>query len=142
MEPIFSYLAQDYRNHPTAAKARALYQNFCAAGAPARLRGCKALPPHNLRIERMMAPLLAAEEPPLPDPRLFDFIVADLARPDDDGPLTTLARTFDPARSAYENLPDGKMTAGQRSFVEKVWRPLVRPALVEVGFWRIGSIGG
>jgi hypothetical protein len=34
------------------------------------------------------------------------------------------------------------MTAGQKAFVENVWRPRVRPALVAAGFWRVATIGG
>jgi hypothetical protein len=40
-----------------------------------------------------------------------------------------------------ENLPGGRLSAGQRAFVETVWRPRVRPQLVAAGFWRAANLG-
>ncbi len=56
--------------------------------------------------------------------------------------IRRIRETYDPALEPVENLPGGKMTAGQRMFVERVWRPKLRPHLVQAGFLRVASIGG
>jgi hypothetical protein len=76
-----------------------------------------------------------------PGRELFDVVVAFL-RAEADGVLQRVARTFDPTLSPAENLPGGKMSQAQRTFVDNVWRPRVRPALVAAGFWRVGTVGG
>src|SRR5262245_55226262 len=85
--PVFVYLARDYRNNPTAPRALALYDVFCAPDAPARVRAGAALPPYDLRLvaalrpvrERWLAsraPAPSEDEPapaaPLPPPYLFE----------------------------------------------------------------------
>lgn len=57
------------------------------------------------------------------------------------GPLAVLAASYDPSRGPIGNLPGGRMTPGQRGFVDAVWLRRVRPALVAAGFWRVGTIG-
>ena len=156
LEPVFALLVREYRAAPTAARALALYDLFCAPGAPARIRADAALPPYDLRLPRAIAPLRAAlaqqarprpeEEgpgpaPPRPANYLFDQVVEWL-RQRPDGPLQAVGRDFDPDRPPLENLPGGRMSAGQRAFVENVWRPRVRPALVAAGFWQVAALGG
>lgn len=51
-----------------------------------------------------------------------------------------LASRYDPELEPEMNLPGGKLNAGQRYFVDKVWRPLARPRLVAAGFWQIATI--
>jgi hypothetical protein len=78
--------------------------------------------------------------PPSPVIYLFDKVVAHL-RDDLDGSLHKTVRAFDPAREPEENLPDGRLDASQRAFLEHVWRPRVRPHLVAAGFRRAANVG-
>jgi hypothetical protein len=165
MAPLFIFLAREYRFSPTVSGALALYDNFCAAGAPARIKADAVLSPRDGRLDQLITRLRqgkrifekAAEEarlacgpdstagkrhiPPSPSPviYLFDRVVEHLR--DDEGPLRTAARAFDPTREPMENLPGGKLTAGQRAFLEGVWRPWVRPQLMAAGFWRAANLG-
>jgi hypothetical protein len=68
---------------------------------------------------------------------LFDRIAEDLIT-DREGRIAAIARNYDPALDLAHNLP--RRTAGQRHFVENVWKPLVRPHLVAAGFWRVQTI--
>lgn len=153
-EPVFALLVREYRAAPTAARALALYDLFCAPGAPARIRAESALPPYDLRLPRGLDPLRQPPPPPAPEDEgarrtvppgppayLFDYVVALLRQAPDDR-LGAAGRQFDPGRTPLENLPGGRLSAGQRAFVENVWRPRVRPALVAAGFWRVATIGG
>ncbi|MCA9131853.1 MAG: hypothetical protein KDA45_01805 [Planctomycetales bacterium] len=88
---------------------------------------------------------LEAEEPPRPPPPvlppryLFDAVVEQLTA----GPETVVARVaqhYDPSLTPHENLPGGKLQAGQRAFVENIWLPIVRPHLVAAGFWRVATV--
>jgi hypothetical protein len=155
VEPVFALLAREYRMAPTAARALTLYDLFCAPDAPARIRAPAALPPYDLRLPRAVEPLRLPPPPPPADADegvgttvpigppnyLFDFVVAQLRQGPSD-PLQGAGHKFDPARTPLENLPGGRQTAGQRAFVENVWRPRVRPALAAAGFWRVATIGG
>ena len=154
MEPLFAFLVHEYRRQPTPAAAVGLYEVFCMVGAPARIRAEAALPPRDLRLVRSIEPLRQATGTPSPEateveqPRLvnpsktvFDYLLDHFAAAAD-SPLAAAAQEFDPSRTPLENLPGGKMTAGQRAFVDNVWRPVVRPRLVAAGFWRVGAIGG
>lgn len=58
-----------------------------------------------------------------------------------ESPLLAVAATYNPSRGPIENLPGGKMTAAQRTFVNAVWLKRVRPTLVAGGFWRVATIG-
>ncbi len=51
-----------------------------------------------------------------------------------------IKRRYRPRRKPLENLPGGKMTVGQRHFVEKIWGPVIRPRLVAAGFWRVATV--
>ena len=148
MEPVFIYLTNEYRMRPSNDAALALYDVFCAPGAPARINALPALPPRNLQLSaaidsiRMQCRKLATENKALttPSPRyLFDFVVESVTK-DTRGSVARLQRRYDPSRSAIENLPGGRMTPGQSAFVERIWKPIVRPQLVISGFWRIETI--
>jgi hypothetical protein len=152
-EPLFAFLVRDYAAAPTAAKAVALYDVFCDPGAEARLGCVAALPPRELRLAQLIAPLRQAlqnvhktpadaDNPtfvPLPPRHLFDELLRHVRDMDT---LKRLADEYDPSRTPQENLPGGKMNAGQRFFVERVWRPRLRPRLVAAGFWRLATVAG
>ena len=149
---LFIFLVQEYRQHPTTPKAVAIYDVFCAPAAPARLSTMEILPPINLQIEAALRPLRlnlaqvnaahasAAVAPPwiLPPKFLFDTIDRHLRQKSP--ALRVIQRRYRPERTPLANLPGGKMNAGQRHFVEKIWEPKLRPWLVAAGFRRMGSI--
>jgi hypothetical protein len=56
------------------------------------------------------------------------------------GALRAVGELYDPSLTPHENLPGGRMTPGQKAFVERVWVPRVRPRLVAAGFRRIADI--
>ena len=154
MEPVFVFLTQEYRLRPTHVAALALYDVFCAPGAPARINVGDPLPPRNLTlvaairaIRQQWDYLQGAGEPreeagvsiTTPYRNLFDSIARSV-QGDPEGPFAQVELRFDPQLSPQENLPGGKMNAGQRHFVEKIWQPIVRPRLVAAGFWHIANI--
>jgi hypothetical protein len=159
-DPVFVFLAREYRARPTAAGALALYDVFCAPGAPCRLRAGDHLPPRNPSLAAAVAPIRAAvdraraprpepaegEEPadppwvPLPPNSLFAAL-ADAVAADPDGPAAAVAREFDPALGPAGSLPGGAPTPGQRAFAERAWLRGARPVLVAAGFWRVATIG-
>lgn len=153
LEPVFVFLVSDYRTGPTALKAVALYEVFCAPDSKARLKAPRALPPLDLRLQTSLHPLQQwwqqrqaapptlpeLTPPPLPAKHLFDSVVHELEASADSS-LRTVSESYDPTRTPIENLPGGKMTSGQRYFVEKVWEPALRPQLVRAGFWRLATI--
>lgn len=154
MEPLFVFSVQEYRLRPTHLAALALYDVFCAAGAPARIRAPKVLPPYDLRIHaaiqvirtqwaRLQSPGGEDEASTVPittpHKNLFEP-VAEALRGDPQGGYRALARRYDPTRSPHENLPGGRMSASQRYFLEKIWQPVARPRLVAAGFWQLASI--
>ena len=153
-EPVFLFLAKEYRLRPTHQSALALYDVFCAPGAAARVRSPAALPPRDLylsvatgSIRKQWVALHSPEQledgvrisTTVPHRDLFDRLTAALEQ-DPDGPLARVARQYDPDRTPHQNLPGGKMNAAQKHFVEKVWRPIARPMLVAAGFWQIATI--
>ena len=154
MEPVFVFLVQEYRLRPGHAAALALFDVFCARHAPARLRAHELLPPRELRVEAAVARIreqwtqMHLPEPPDEDSaisittplrNLFDAIVRGVQQ-DASGRLARLASNYDPLLTPEENLPGGKLTAGQRYFVEKVWQPVVKPGLAAGGFRAIANI--
>jgi hypothetical protein len=154
MDPVFLCLVREYRLHPTAAKALAIYEVFCAPTALARISVAHALPPGNRRIESAVAVLRqqtrAADAtleqprelrilPPLPPRYLFDFLVESLEHHAGSS-LRKVRRKYNPRLSPIKNLPGGRMNAGQRMFVEKIWEPTLRPQLVSAGFWRVATV--
>ena len=68
-----------------------------------------------------------------PSRNLFDAIVRGVLQ-DAQGRLARMSSTYDPALTPEENLPGGKMSEGQRQFVENVWHPILKPQLVARGF--------
>ena len=155
MDPVFVFLVREYRCHPTALKALAIYDGFCAPDAPARLSVRRALPPMDLRLQAALRPLkqwweqrqaappsLPETAPPLflPATHLFDFVVRELETSADSS-LRIVGEQYDPTRTPFENLPGGRMTAGQRHFVEYVWEPALRPRLAAAGFRQVATVG-
>jgi len=156
LEPVFGYLVSDYRTQATARRALALYDVFCAVGAPARMHADSALPPRNhgllQDLQRIRADVLQVEsyhatqpEHPravaIPPKYLFDRVCAVVDSPEHEA-VRRIQERYDPALEPSENLPGGKLTASQRHFVDFVWRPQIRPYLVQAGFPRIATIGG
>ncbi len=166
LAPVFVALARDYRFSPTVPGALALHANFCALGAPARIKADAVLAPGDAQLEQLAGRLvlqkqayeaafakiaegadeIAPSQPPRRMPAspspvifLFDKVVAHL-RSDLEGSLHKAARAFDPAREPEENLPGGRLNADQRAFLEDVWRPHVRPQLVAAGFRRAANV--
>jgi hypothetical protein len=157
MEPVFLFAAGEYRLRPTHTGALALFEVFCDPRSQARLSAYDLLPPRELALaseiarirERwtaMQAPPPATDDeaartvPAGPGRGLFDTLVRGV-RADAHGKLAALSAAYDPALSPAENLPGGKMTASQRSFVDNVWQPFARPRLAAAGFWQIAAIG-
>jgi len=149
---LFIFLVREYRAHPTTPKAVALFDIFCAPQAPVRLGVSEILPPFNLQIEATIRPLRlnlaqvqaaqagATVASPLILPPRFLFDTIDLHLRKKSSGLRTVKRRYRSSRSPLENLPGGRMNAGQKYFVEKVWEPNLRPRLVAAGFRRMGSI--
>lgn len=160
MDAMFLFLVAEFQLHPTTAKALALYELFCASGAPARIALPRLLPPGDVRLTQALAPYVRdtrqldelreqpadaerSEIPPslmLSPPKfLFDSLaIALLASAD--SPLDRLGRTYDPELTPSENLPGGKMTARQKFFVDFIWTPRIRPRLVAAGFRSIANV--
>ena len=63
MDPLFCFLASDYRMLPTATKAVALYDVFCSPTTPARISAQRLLPPYDGRIVREID--LLRPQPPI-----------------------------------------------------------------------------
>ena len=151
-DPVFVFLAHEYRMHPTAVGVVALFDMFCAADAPARISSHDVLPRKDLRLQQAIAPYrqylesqhammteLKADvpnqlvRPPAPANYLFDFVVQELTQ-GPNGALMKIGQQYDPTLSPHENLSGGTMSGKQRAFVEQVWQPRVRPQLVRAGF--------
>lgn len=155
MDPVFAFLVAEFRTMPTSPKALAIFDLFCAVGAPARLSVESVLPPRDFRLERAIAPIrnppmrmdeddagapLLTPAPMTPGKYLFDIAV-DALQHDAEGPWARIERTFEPEFGPHGNLPGGQLTASQRRFVERVWKPQLRPYLEAAGFRRVGNIG-
>jgi hypothetical protein len=156
LEILFGYLATEYRNQPTAHRAVALYDVFCAHRAPGRIHAPAVLPPHDLSlthaIERIREHLREVElhnaeqpETPMsfwnPGRHLFDTVSAAVRNPEHPV-VRAVCDDYDPALNPVENLAGGRRSASQRMFIEREWRPRLRPFLVQYGFPRLASIGG
>ena len=156
MEPLFVFLAGEYRLRATHAGALALYDVFCAGDAPARLPAYELLPPRELalaaEIARVRDRWLAAQAPRAPDEEeesrsvaawpsraLFDALVNGV-RADTHKRLAAITASYDPQLTPHENLPGGTLSASQRQFVDRVWTPIVRPRLSAAGFWQVSTI--
>lgn len=77
---------------------------------------------------------------PLPPRYLFDSIATQLAVAES-SKVKALEKYYDPKLTPKENLPGGELSAGQRSFVDNVWSPRIRPYLVSAGFWKLATVG-
>lgn len=160
MDALFLFLVAEFQLHPTTAKALALYDLFCASGAPARIALPRLLPPADVRLAQALAPYVRdtrkldelraqpadaerSEIPPglmlTPPKFLFDSLATALLA-SSDSPLDRLGRSYDPELTPLENLPGGKMTARQKFFVDFVWTPRIRPRLVAGGFRSIANV--
>ena len=157
MEPLFLFLASEYRLRPTHKSALALFDVFCATQSRARLAAYELLPPRELGLSAEIAQIrgrwTALQSPPpeeedesprsvapWPSRVLFDKLVQGL-RSDASGRLAAVSTGYDPQLTPQENLPGGKMSAIQRQFVDQVWLPFARPRLVDAGYWQISAIG-
>lgn len=158
MELLMHFLVGEYRFHPRVKASVALYDAFCAPGALARIAMAEIVPARTLRlaagIEALRARLREFENaatvaepgqnfpgpsPPAADRALFDGLMKSMWA-DPDGALRRAERDYDPSLTPEANLPGGRMTPAQRIFVNDVWRPRVRPLLVDAGFWQLSSI--
>lgn len=155
MDPVFLFLVTEYQTRPTADRALALFDMFCAPGAPGRIKADQVLPPQDYRIGKAIDEIRAnirqveeynaqAPEFPksvnIPPKYLFDFILGHL-QGQADGTLEKISRSYDPELRPVDNLPGGRMTSGQRMFVDRTWQPIIRPRLVAAGFRRIANVG-
>jgi len=143
LDPLFLFLAQEYRINPTIPKAVALFHTFCAPVAPAKV----SIEPDHDRMQHLMRPITvtwtrmqaalvfgpgnAAPAMP-PPPSLFDAIVEKIMR----------AGVIGKLKGAYQARHDvsEENNRVQQHFVEKIWRPIIRPHLVAAGFWRISEL--
>jgi hypothetical protein len=154
MEPVFVFLAGEYRLRPTHAGALALYDLFCAADAPTRIQTPGALPPRSMRLVsaihsiREHGPQAQLPQPSeglvhisstIPSRCLFDPIVDSLLQ-DPNGRLAQVSSEFDLEITPKQQPPGGKMSPSQRHFLEAVWLPIARPRLVGAGYWQIANI--
>ena len=149
---LFVFLVQEYRQHPTTPKALALYDIFCAPHGAARVSALEMLSPNVLHLENAVRPLRlnfaqvqeavakAVAAPPLILPPKFLFDALDLHLRKKSPALRSVKRRYRPDRTPLENLPRGRMNAGQRFFVERVWEPSLRPQLIAAGFRRMNSV--
>ena len=146
---LFAYLVWEYRQHPTSPKALALYRMFCVPRAPARLTVPELLPPLNPQLALRIGPIEAAvalsgagSAPGLPRlvPKfLFDDLAANLCKRSTR--IRKARRDYRVRKTPAQNLPFEMLTEYQRYFPEYVWKPVLKPALVAAGFWRVGAIG-
>jgi len=156
LEIVAAWLIEDYRNRPTAERALVLYDAFLAPGAPARIRAAAVLSPRDLllaaqvdRVRRQLEDVAVhnarhpddRRPPAIPPRNLFDGVYSALTAADFE-PVLSIRETYDPDRQPAANLPGGRMSAGQRAFLENTWRARVRPALVQAGFARVVTVGG
>ncbi|MCO6454892.1 MAG: hypothetical protein J5I93_06300 [Pirellulaceae bacterium] len=160
LDALFLLLVAEFQLHPTTAKALALYELFCAWGAPARITLPRLLPPHDVRLTQALAPYVRdarkldelrgqpadaerSEPPPslmlAPPKFLFDSLATALLA-GSDSPLDRLGHDYDPELTPLENLPGGKMSARQKFFVDFIWTPRIRPRLVAAGFRSIANV--
>ena len=149
MDPVFVFLVGQYRTFPSVPKAVAIYEVFCAPEALARVSVIEVLPPRNLGIQAAIEPWRASlrSGPPgsahptarlLPAKYLFDAMAWEVAAKS--AAFRQIRRNYRRRRTPMENLPGGRMTSGQRQFVDRVWEPKLRPRLVVAGFSGMATI--
>ena len=148
MDPLFLFLVGEYRMHPTAAKAIALFDIFGSPTSPAQISAKSAVPPQDMRLRNAVQTLRTDGGEPagvrpvvlLPPKYLFDAVAADVEKIAAEA-INSIESAYDMTLTPQENLPGGEMTPGQRHFVDFVWRPHLQPRLVADGFRRVASIG-
>ncbi len=104
MDPVFCYLARDFKSLPSATKAVALYEAFCAPTTPARISCHKLLPPFDRRILNDIDPLRPPPPPERHDPPVSNDEEED-DDDDDDGSESSDATGDD---DAEEEAPDAE----------------------------------
>ncbi|MCO8121541.1 hypothetical protein NHH03_07325 [Stieleria sp. TO1_6] len=167
-DALLLYLIREYRLQPRADAAIAMHDLFCVVGAPAQISMLGMISPKDMRLSRAVDPLRrpspvapvqqtdaalevdsdqfnpqerSASHPAavLPAKYLFDSIAQQL-NAGTDSKIALLQQSYCPDRTPLENLPGGQLTAAQRAFVDNRWKPLIRPHLVAVGFWRLSTV--
>jgi hypothetical protein len=143
LDPLFVFLAQEYRINPTIPKAVALFHTFCAPVAPAKV----SIEPDHERMQHLMRPITVSwtrmqaalvfgpgnAAPPIPPPpALFDSVTDKIMRA---GMIGQLKQAYQARHDQPEDI-----NRIQQHFVEKIWRPIIRPHLVAAGFWRIAEL--
>ncbi len=163
---VFAFLVREYRLLPTAAGAVALHDMFCSAVAPAKIGPNGLLSLRSMRFDQTIMryradspTMIDAVDPEggqagdggseessvdrtqvdTPPSYLFDSIVREISA-GDNTVIAAVQLGYDPSITPQENLPGGRLTDGQRAFVNNVWLPIVRPNLVAAGFWRIATV--
>jgi hypothetical protein len=153
MDPVFAFLVEEYRLSPTQTKAVALYDIFAAPGAPARINAADLLPPRELALQIVIENLRRSQPGPAsiphggtaprlqapPGKHIFDALALHV-RKNRRGAIARIKRRYNLKLTPTENLPGRRMTSGQRNFVDQVWQPRIRPALLTAGFRRIANI--
>ena len=155
MDPLFVFLASEYRVMPTSDKALVLYDTFCMRRSVACVSATDVLSPSDFRLERSIQPIRQplmrivdpGAEPPrfvpvtlTPGKHLFDSVVQEIRMGPDYG-WARVQERFDPDLGALGNLPERRLSNPQRQFVEHQWKPQLRPRLVSAGFRRLANVG-
>lgn len=149
IDPLFVYLVEkEYRTHSSKKRARALYDVFCAEGAPLRVNADQALPPtdktlvydmQSVGLDQILAQdknvvtrkVTAVFGARKPEKGMFDEVVNALRG--NDSSLTDACSKYDPDKGALGSL-GGEMTTSQRNYVRTSWIPVARPKLVAAKF--------
>lgn len=154
LEPVFCFLAQEYRLRPTHLGALALYDVFCRAQSPAKISLRDIVPATDTRLasaiqyasnqqalktQTAVDDMVNVSRTIAPQRYLYDFL-AQAVQNESGGNYEQVAHQFDPKLPPEQSMPHGKMTDIQRHFVNYVWRPLVRPCLANAGFWQVAVI--
>ena len=161
LDPVFILLAKNYQLMPNSAKALSLFDEFIATNAPLTL-SIKVHADLQLvqtvdkirNLQQLHNPFLNttrdasqpdsdsedAENPAyLPTKFLFSGLQGKVTA--DTAQIQSIESEYDPAHSAVQNLPDGKLSGAQLQYVEHVWRP-ARARLATAGFRMVANIGG
>jgi len=161
LEPLVLFVVNEYRLRPSVAAALAIYDAFSAQTAIARVDAAAKLPTRDLRLTATVRALRAqadafneamkfaqgkADEDsngvtavlPTVDRGLFNSLIVSLWE-QPQGALQRMEQEYDETLTPEQNIGQ-RLSASQRNFVSQVWRPQLRPMLVEAGFWQLSSI--
>ena len=158
LDPVFVCLTRNYQLLPSAPKAIALFDEFCAPASPVQVSSRQLLPPTDFRlfhaINNIRDPIRVPVEratgdnteypteyvnyPHLPAKYLFDELVGKIVS--DSPSYHASERQYNPELSPVQNLPGGKMSSAQRLFVEQTWKP-IRARLIAAGFTVVCNVG-